>query len=126
NITSRFQQNPGDLYWTTVKNMLKYLRNTKDMFLVYEGVVDWKSAKQSIFATSSVEAEYIAAFDASKEAVWVRKFISGLGVVPTIEEPIKKVYTDDNLADPFTKALAFLKHSNDTKNIGMLPASSLM
>ncbi|GKF56777.1 retrotransposon protein, putative, ty1-copia subclass [Tanacetum coccineum] len=113
NITSRFQQNPGDLYWTTVKNILKYLRNTKDMFLVYGGdlkrelrvscytddgyltdvddlksqtgyvfilnggVVDWKSAKQSIFA----------AFDASKEAVWVRKFISGLGVVPTIEKP---------------------------------------
>nr|GFD44172.1 hypothetical protein [Tanacetum cinerariifolium] len=34
------------------------------------------------------EAEYIADFDASKEAVWVRKFISGLRVVPTIEEPI--------------------------------------
>nr|GEW36613.1 retrotransposon protein putative Ty1-copia subclass [Tanacetum cinerariifolium] len=124
NVTSRFQQNPGDLHWSTVKNILKYLRNTKDMFLVYEGdlkrelrvscytdavyltdaddlksqteyvfvlnggVVDWKSAKQSIFATSSTEAEYIDAFDASKEAVWVRKFISGLGVVPTIEEPI--------------------------------------
>nr|GEX32303.1 hypothetical protein [Tanacetum cinerariifolium] len=66
NVTSQFQQNPGDLYWTTVKNILKYLRNTKDMFLVYE------------------EAEYIAAFDASKEAAWVRKFISRLGVVPTI------------------------------------------
>ncbi|GJS64190.1 retrotransposon protein, putative, ty1-copia subclass [Tanacetum coccineum] len=37
NITSRFQQNPGDLHWTTVKNILKYLRNTKDMFLVYGG-----------------------------------------------------------------------------------------
>nr|GEW56598.1 retrotransposon protein putative Ty1-copia subclass [Tanacetum cinerariifolium] len=35
NITSRFQQNPGDLHWTTVMNILKYLRNTKDMFLVY-------------------------------------------------------------------------------------------
>nr|GEZ67019.1 hypothetical protein [Tanacetum cinerariifolium] len=97
NVTSRFQQNPGDLNWTTVKNILKYLRNTKDMFLVYGGdlkrelrtgyvfvlnggAVDWKSAKQSIFATSSAEAEYIAAFDASKEAVWVRKFISGLGI----------------------------------------------
>ncbi|GKG62126.1 hypothetical protein Tco_0632030, partial [Tanacetum coccineum] len=49
--------------------------------------VDWKSIKQSIFATSFVEAEYIAASNASKEAVWVRKFISGLRVVPTIEEP---------------------------------------
>ncbi|GKB40039.1 retrotransposon protein, putative, ty1-copia subclass, partial [Tanacetum coccineum] len=85
--------------------------------------------------------EYIAAFDASKEAVWVRKFISGLGVVPTIEKPInmycdntgaiaianesgitkEKVYTDDNLADPFTKALAFPKHSELTRNIGTVP-----
>nr|GEW61676.1 zinc finger, CCHC-type [Tanacetum cinerariifolium] len=99
----------------------------------------------------------------------VRKFVSGLGVVLTIEEPIsmycdntgaitianksgitkdarhfrvkvhylrevieyydvklEKVHTNDNLADPFTKALAFLKHSEHTKNIGMLQASSLM
>ncbi|GKC61071.1 hypothetical protein Tco_1088669, partial [Tanacetum coccineum] len=35
NMTSRFQQNPGELYWTAVKNILKYLRNTKDVFLVY-------------------------------------------------------------------------------------------
>ncbi|GJR95439.1 retrotransposon protein, putative, ty1-copia subclass [Tanacetum coccineum] len=203
-ITS-LQQNPGDLHWTTVKNIMKYLRNTKDMFLVYRGdikrelrvscytdagyltdaddlksqtgyvfglnggVVDWKSTKQSIFATSSAEAEYIAAYDASKEAVWVRKFISGLGVVPTIEEPInmycdntgaitianesgitkgarhfrakvhylrevieygdiklENFHTYDNLADPFTNALAFPKHPEHTRNIGMLPASSLM
>ncbi|GJV80518.1 hypothetical protein Tco_1516388 [Tanacetum coccineum] len=87
------------------------------------------------------DAEYIAAFDASKEAVWIRKFISGLGIVPTIEEPIihylretikmgdvriEKIDTDDNLADPFTKALAFPKHSELTRNIGLLPASSFM
>ncbi|GJY59233.1 retrotransposon protein, putative, ty1-copia subclass [Tanacetum coccineum] len=27
--------NPGEPYWTAVKTILKYLRNTKDMFLVY-------------------------------------------------------------------------------------------
>nr|GEW89395.1 hypothetical protein [Tanacetum cinerariifolium] len=27
--------NPGDPHWTVVKNSLKYLGNTKDMFLVY-------------------------------------------------------------------------------------------
>ncbi|GKB75240.1 retrotransposon protein, putative, ty1-copia subclass, partial [Tanacetum coccineum] len=37
NITSRFQQNPGESHWTAMKNILKYLRNTKDMFLVYGG-----------------------------------------------------------------------------------------
>ncbi|GJX53708.1 hypothetical protein Tco_0282077, partial [Tanacetum coccineum] len=39
---------------------------------------------------------------------------------------IEKVDTDDNLADPFMKALAFPKHSELTKKIGMIPASSLM
>nr|GEV74284.1 hypothetical protein [Tanacetum cinerariifolium] len=29
--------NLGELHWTTVKNILKYLRNTKDMFLLYGG-----------------------------------------------------------------------------------------
>ncbi|GKD46942.1 hypothetical protein Tco_1271587 [Tanacetum coccineum] len=180
NITSRFQQNPGELHWTALRvscyTDAGYLTDADDLksqtgyvFVLNGGVVDWKSTKQSIFATSSVEAEYIAASDASKEAVWVRKFIAGLGVVPTIEEPIKmycdntgaitianesgitkgarhyrakvyylrevieygdvkleKVHTYDNLADPFTKALAFPKHSEHTKNIGMLPASNLM
>ncbi|GKA30812.1 hypothetical protein Tco_0717117 [Tanacetum coccineum] len=68
--------------------------NTKDMFLVYRvlnrGAVDWKSAKQSIFATSFTEAEYIAAYDASKEAVWVRKFISGLGVPAVVAAARRK------------------------------------
>ncbi|GJZ11707.1 retrotransposon protein, putative, ty1-copia subclass [Tanacetum coccineum] len=35
NLTSPFQQNPRKPHWTTVKTILKYLRNTKDMFLVY-------------------------------------------------------------------------------------------
>ncbi|GKB58629.1 retrotransposon protein, putative, ty1-copia subclass [Tanacetum coccineum] len=45
--------------------------------------------KAKYFTTSSIDAEYIAAFDASKMVVWIQKFISGLGVVPTIEEPIR-------------------------------------
>ncbi|GJS62976.1 retrotransposon protein, putative, ty1-copia subclass [Tanacetum coccineum] len=139
------------------------------VFVLNEGVVDWKSAKQRIFATSFAEAEYIVAYDASKEAVWVRKFIYELGVVPIIKEAInmycdntraitianesaitkgarhfhakvhyireviefgdiklEKVHTYDNLADPFTKVLAFPKHSEHTKNIRMLLASSLI
>ncbi|GJW65488.1 hypothetical protein Tco_0117372 [Tanacetum coccineum] len=36
-MVSRHQQNPGKGHWTVVKNILKYLRNTKDRFLVYSG-----------------------------------------------------------------------------------------
>ncbi|GJX50789.1 retrovirus-related pol polyprotein from transposon TNT 1-94 [Tanacetum coccineum] len=34
-MVSRHQQNPGEGHWTTLKNILRYLRNTKDRFLVY-------------------------------------------------------------------------------------------
>lgn len=131
NLTSRYQQNPGESHWTAVKNILKYLRNTRDMFLVYGGdierelsvtcytdagfetdrddtrsqtgyvfimnggAVDWKSAKQSTIAMSSKEAEYIAASEDAMEAVWIRKFISGLGVVPSNERPMD-MYCDNS------------------------------
>ena len=36
-ITSRYQANPGEKHWIAVKNILKYLRTTKDVFLIYGG-----------------------------------------------------------------------------------------
>ena len=36
-LTSRYQSDPGLEHWTAVKNIFKYLRRTKDMFLVYGG-----------------------------------------------------------------------------------------
>nr|GEW16850.1 hypothetical protein [Tanacetum cinerariifolium] len=51
--------------------------------------VDWKSSKQSTTAISATEAEYIAAPEAAMEAIWIRNFISGLGIVPTINEPVR-------------------------------------
>ncbi|GKA41129.1 retrotransposon protein, putative, ty1-copia subclass [Tanacetum coccineum] len=67
------------------------------VFILNGGTVDWKSAKQSIIMTSSTEAEYMAASEASKEAVWIRKFIFRLGVVPINEELIN-MYCDNTRA----------------------------
>ena len=38
--------------------------------------------------TDSVCEEYIAASDAAKEAMWLRKFITKLGVAPSLDGPI--------------------------------------
>ncbi|GKB25113.1 hypothetical protein Tco_0864514 [Tanacetum coccineum] len=46
--------------------------------------------------------------------------------IETGDVRIEKVDTDDTLADPVTKALAFPKHSELTKKIGMIPVSSLI
>ena len=34
-ITSRYQSDPGEEHWTTIKNILKFLRRTKDLILTY-------------------------------------------------------------------------------------------
>ena len=36
-IVNRFQADPGENHWKAVKNILKYLRRTRDIFLIYEG-----------------------------------------------------------------------------------------
>ncbi|GKC14402.1 hypothetical protein Tco_1011184, partial [Tanacetum coccineum] len=56
--------------------------------------VDWKSSKQSTTAMSATEAEYIAASEATMEVVWIRKFISGLGIVMTA--PIISISSDSS------------------------------
>ncbi|KAL4387609.1 hypothetical protein GQ457_09G018700 [Hibiscus cannabinus] len=128
-MTSRYQANPGEGHWTTVKNILKYLRRTKDVFLVYGGeqelgikgytdvsfqtnkddsqsqlgfvfclnggAVSWKSSTQDTIADSTTEVEYIAASEAAKEAVWIKKFISELGIVPSISDVVG-LYCDNN------------------------------
>ena len=53
------------------------------------GAVSWKSLKQSTVADSTTKAEYISASDAAKEAVWIRKFITKLGVISSISRPIE-------------------------------------
>ncbi|KAA0062742.1 gag/pol protein [Cucumis melo var. makuwa] len=101
-IFSRYQSNPRRDHWTTVKNILKYLRRTKNYMLVYGskdliltgytdfdfqtdkdarkstlgsvftlsgGAVVWRSIKQSCIADSTMEAEYVASCEATKEAV---------------------------------------------------------
>ncbi|GJS65670.1 putative RNA-directed DNA polymerase [Tanacetum coccineum] len=170
-MVSRHQQNPGEGHWTAVKNILKYLRNTKDRFLVYGGEKElrvtgycdasWQTDKDDM-ADSTCESEYIAACEASKEAIWMKNFIGDLGVVPTVQDPIeifcdnesavaltkepkdhgkskhidrkyhfvrskvaeghvivKDVRSEDNSADPFTKALAKSKHDEHAWSIGL-------
>ena len=58
------------------------------VFILNGGAICWKSSKQHTVADSACEAEYIAASDAAKEAVWLRKFIGELGVAPSLKHPV--------------------------------------
>ncbi|KAI3780227.1 hypothetical protein L2E82_10198 [Cichorium intybus] len=87
-MVSRYQGNLGKAHWIAVKNILKYLRRTKNMVLVL-GAVMTSISKQETVADSTCESEYIAASEASKEAAWLKNFIGDLGVVPSIQEPVE-------------------------------------
>src|SRR5688572_28750992 len=107
-MTSRHQSDPGESHWIAVKSILKYLRRTKDMFLVYGGeeklVVtgytdatfqtdrdDSKSQSGFVFKlnggavswkSSKQETVADSTTEAAKEGVWIRNFLIELGVFP--------------------------------------------
>ena len=74
------------------------------VFLLNGGAVSWCSSKQSVVAGSTCEVENIAASEAANEGVWMKEFISDLGVIPSASGPMKTYY--DN-----TGAIALAKES---------------
>jgi hypothetical protein len=141
-LVGRYQSDPGVDHLTAVKNILKYLKRTKDMFLVYGcdkelvvkgyidasfdtdpddsksqsgyvfilngGAVSLCSSKQSVVAGSTCEAEYIAASEAAHEGVWMKEFISDLGVIPSASGPMT-ILCDNTGAIAIAKEPGFTK-----------------
>ncbi|KAL0283553.1 UNVERIFIED_CONTAM: hypothetical protein Sradi_7225000 [Sesamum radiatum] len=104
-LPMRYQTCVGEAHWSAVKSILKYLKKSKDIFMIYGGaeliledysdasfqsddddaksqssfvlklnggVVAWKSSKQDTTVDSTTKAEYIAASEAAKKAVWIK------------------------------------------------------
>ncbi|KAK8690248.1 hypothetical protein V6N13_088949 [Hibiscus sabdariffa] len=111
-MTSRYQANPGEGHWIAVKNILKYLRRTKDVFLVYGGEeqLSIKGYTDASFQTDKDDSRSQSGFvfclngasEAEKEAVWIKKFVTELGVVPSITDAME-LYCDNNGAIAQTK-----------------------
>ena len=67
------------------------------IFKLADGAVSWRSAKQTLTATSTMEAEFVSCFEASSHGVWLKSFISGLRIVDSISRPLK-LYCDNSAA----------------------------
>lgn len=52
------------------------------------GVVSYASRRQTCVSTSTVEAEYVAACSAAKDAVWIRLFLTEIGMPPQSPTPL--------------------------------------
>ena len=89
-IVIRFQADPRENHWKTDDSKLI----SGYVFTLNNGTVSWKSFKQQTVADSTTEAEYIAASEAIKEAIWMKKFIIDLKVIPKNEGPVS-LYHDN-------------------------------
>ena len=66
------------------------------------GVVSWKSVKQTLKTSSTMEAEYVTCYKACCHVIWMRNFISALGVVDSISRPLK-LFCDNSAVVVFSK-----------------------
>ncbi|XP_062119202.1 secreted RxLR effector protein 161-like [Humulus lupulus] len=114
-IISRFIFYPGEPHWEALKWILRYVKGTLDIGLVYDsklnnikvvagyvdsdyarcldtrryttgyvftaqgGCISWKATLQKVVALSSIEAEYMVATEAIKEAIWIKGLTKELG-----------------------------------------------
>ena len=67
------------------------------IFMLAGGAISWKSAKQTLIASSTMAAEFIACYEASNHGIWLRNFVTGLRVVDGIDRPLK-IHCDNNSA----------------------------
>ena len=74
------------------------------VFTLNGGAIVWKSVKQSCVSDSTMEAEYVAASEAVKEAIWFRNFLRDLEVIPNLEQHMI-IYCDNSGAVANSKEL---------------------
>ena len=65
------------------------------VFMLAGGVISWKSAKQTLIASSTITTEFIACYEASNHGLWLRNFLTRLHMVKGIKRRLK-LYCDNN------------------------------
>ncbi|RVW41773.1 Retrovirus-related Pol polyprotein from transposon TNT 1-94 [Vitis vinifera] len=72
------------------------------IFMLAGGADSWKSAKQTLIASSTMETEFIACYEASNHGIWLRNFITQLRIVDGIEKPLR-INCDNKAAELYSK-----------------------
>jgi hypothetical protein len=84
------------------------------VFKLAGGAIFWSSSKQTVMTLSTMYAEFVACYEAVGQAIWLKKLVSGLRVVDSIERPLK-LYCNNEPAVLYThnnKKIKAVKHIN--------------
>ena len=66
------------------------------IFMLAGGAISWKSVKQTLVATSTMEAELVACYEASNHWIWLWNFITTLQIIDGIDRPLR-IYCDNKV-----------------------------
>ena len=72
------------------------------IFMLGGGAISWKSKKQTLVASSTMRAEFIACYAAATHAAWLKNLVTGLRVVDSIDKPMT-IFCDNSAAVFHTK-----------------------
>ena len=86
------------------------------VFMLAGGAIAWKSVKQTLTTTSTMQAEFIAIYEGVCEGLWLKNFLIQTNVVDTIVSRPLKIYCDNSAAVCFTKNN---KRSTNSKHIDL-------
>ncbi|RVW62736.1 Retrovirus-related Pol polyprotein from transposon TNT 1-94 [Vitis vinifera] len=85
----RYLSNPSMDHWKKAKQVMCRRSTSGYIFMLARGAVSWKSVKQTLIASSTMEAEFIACYETSNHGIWLRNFIIELRIVDRIEKPLR-------------------------------------
>lgn len=72
------------------------------VYLLSGGAISWKSQKSELIYTSTMEAEYVACYEASIQGTWLRNFVSEFGALSFVDKPLT-LYCGNQAAIFFAK-----------------------
>jgi hypothetical protein len=144
NYVSQFLEKPTNRHWQLVKRILRYLKGTPNLGILFKRTgsskleiysdadfasdpitrksvsgmismfngapISWFSKRQQCVSLSTTEAEYIAASEASKEAIWLHRIFKEI----SLNNDIPSLFVDNTSAIKLAKNPEF---HNRTKHI---------
>ncbi|RVW54247.1 Retrovirus-related Pol polyprotein from transposon TNT 1-94 [Vitis vinifera] len=89
----------GSLMYAQIQILLVVLIRVNqhlDTFnILVGGAISWRSVKQTLNATSTMEIEFISYVEATSHGVWPKSFISELRIMDSISRPLS-IYCDNS------------------------------
>ena len=77
------------------------------IFMFVEGAVFWKNVKQTLLASSIMQVEFVACYEAVTQTIWFKNLIFDLDIVDSISKPLN-IYCDNR------SIMLFFKNNKST------------